>query len=101
MVVWRCRFLSLLIIRSRNLAWVGEISKVNLMVGWNRLARRVNSCREWRSPFQMKNMSSINLFQRRIWWENGGVRVVSIWDINKLAYGGAILVPMAVPWIWR
>ena len=51
-----------MMIRSKNLACFWEMSKVNLMVGWNWLAWWVNSWREGRSPFQMKKISSMNLF---------------------------------------
>ena len=65
------------------------------------LDRWMKSLREERSPVHMKRMSSMKRFHNRMWCDEGLMRVVSMCDIKILAYGGAVLVPMAVPWIWR
>lgn len=52
-------------------------------------------------PVHVMNMSSMNLFQVWMWFGAKLVRCSSSLPINRLAYAGAILVPMAVPCICR
>ena len=58
-------------------------------------------CSELMSPCQMKKMSSMKRFQIIMLFEKLVVRAVSMDVMNMLAYGGAILVPIAVPSVCR
>ena len=60
----------------------------------------MKSCRDWSwliVPRNIREMSSMNLFQKGI-GQMKASRIVSSWrSMKKLAYDGAALVPMAVP----
>ena len=74
---------------------------MNFIVGWRWFMK---SCRDWSwlvVPRKMRKMLSMNLFQKRI-AQIKTSRMVSLWRLmEKLAYGGAALIPMAVPTSWR
>ena len=60
----------------------------------------MKSCRDWSwlvVPREIRNMSSINLFQKRIAQIKALQMVFSWQPMKRLGYGGAALVPMAVP----
>ena len=85
---------------SRNVS-LSDISAVNLIVGWWLFACSMNCVTPFLFTFQIENISSIYLSQtsdlRALW-----LRIcVSTSDIKMLAKATAILVPMAVPCIWR
>ena len=86
---------------SRNVVSLSDISAVNLIVGWWLFACPMNCVTPFLFTFQIENISSIYLFQtsglRALW-----LRIcVSTSDIKMFAKATAILVPMAVPCIWR
>ena len=56
-------------------------------------------CWEW-EPRKIKKMSSMKRFQKKIRWKEVRIMVCSSLLMNRLAYGGAILVAMEVPRIW-
>ena len=51
---------------------------------------------EW-EPRKMKKMSTMKRFQNKIRWKKVRIMVRFSLPINRLAQGGAILVPMEVP----
>ena len=70
---------------------------MNVIVGWRWFMK---SCRDWSwlvVPREIRNMSSINLFQKRIAQIKALQMVFSWQPMKRLGYGGAALVPMAVP----
>ena len=52
-------------------------------------------------PIQMTKMSLMNRFHNNMRGLPIFFNFSSSFPINKFAYAGAILVPIAVPWIWR
>ena len=60
----------------------------------------MKSCRDWSwlvVPRKIRKMSSMNLFQEGI-AKMKALRMVSSWQpMKRLVYGGAALIPMAVP----
>ena len=64
----------------------------------------MKSCRDWSwlvVPRKIRKMSSMNLFQKGI-AQMKVLQMISFWQpMKKLVYGGAALVPMAVPASWR
>ena len=68
-----------------------------LMVG---LMVFMNVIRNWgwvREPRKMKKMSSMKRFQKQTECRNVRIMVRSSLPMNRLALGGAILIPMDVP----
>ena len=64
----------------------------------------MKSCRDWSwlvVPRKIRQMSSMNLFQKGIAQMKVLWMVCSWRPMERLAYGGAALVPMAVPTSWR
>ena len=64
----------------------------------------MKSCSDWSwfvMPRKIVKMSSMKVFQKR----NAQIKtsqMVSLWrPMKRLAYGGAALVPIAVPTNWR
>ena len=86
-------------VSGKDISWV-ECLKVNLIVGWRLFMK---SFMDWSClvvPRKIMKMSSMNLFQKGI-AQMKASRMVSSWQsMKKLAYGGAALVPMAVPTSW-
>ena len=84
----------------KEISWV-ECSKVNLIVGWRLFMK---SFMDWSCsvvPRKIRKISSMNLFQNGM-AQIKASRMVSSWrPMKRLAYGGAALVPMAVPTSWR
>jgi len=79
------RFLLMVMCRSKKCASVVDVSNVNLMVGWNKLANCVNWSKDDGSPSQMMKMSSMNRFQSLMWWLWFSVSIVSISVMKMLA----------------
>ena len=52
-------------------------------------------------PVYIMKMSSINLFPVWMYSVTWFIKCVSSLPMNRLVYAGAILVPMAVPWICK
>ena len=75
---------------------VEEVSLVNLMVGWMWLNVVMKSASLSCPCVQIKNISSIKRHHTRGLYGAFSRAVASRDPINRLAYGGAILVPMAV-----
>ena len=85
---------------SRKVRLVSLTSKVNLIVSWVSLAFFMNSVSSDCEPVHMMKMSSMNLFHTNILSVRACI-FSSILPINRFAYAGAILVPIAVPCICR
>ena len=72
---------------------------MNLMVGWRVLRRRSRAAMDDGEPMKMKKRSSMNRFRCCML---GMLEMMqSRWWRNRLAYGGAIRHPIAVPKICR
>ena len=86
---------------SKKVVSVSEISAVNLIVGWWLLHYTMNCCTSSLLLSQRQQMSSTKRLKTK------GLYVlllricVSIFAIKTLAKATAILVPMAVPCVWR
>ena len=86
---------------SKKVVSVSEISAVNLIVGWWLLHYTMNCCKSSLLLSQRQKMSSMKRLKTK------GLYVlllricVSIFAIKILAKATAILVPMAVPCVWR
>ena len=84
----------------KDISWL-ECSKGNLIVGWRLFMK---SFMDWSGlvvPRKISKMSSINLFQKGIAQIRASWMVSSWQSMKRLPYGGAALVPMAVPTSWR
>ena len=84
---------------SRNTCCLVETSAVNFMLGWKLLASSRKAVKVSRPCEYFMSISSMNLSH-----ENGLTDFNSCPSrrpMNMLAYVGAVLVPIAVPWTWR
>ena len=86
---------------SRNVVSVSETSAVNLIVGWWLFACSMNCVTTSLFIFQIENISSIYLFQASGFIALRSKICDSTFPIKILTKATAILVPMAVPWVWR
>ena len=86
---------------SRNTCCLVEISAVNFMLGWKLLASSRKAVKVSRLCDHFMSISSMNI------GHENGLRATDFNNcpsrrpIKMLAYAGAILVPIAVPWTWR
>ena len=88
---------TILMLTSKKLTDDLDFSSVNFKLIW-KLLRRFRSSSSWSSPsVRMKNMSSIYLNHNHGLTISESRNSFSILSINKHAYGGANLVPIAVP----
>ena len=86
-----------LIFISKKLIVSFEYSAVNFIVGWKLFNLLRNFSRDSSPCSQIKKMSSMYL-QHIIGFFSGALRIFSSKStINKMAYGGANFVPIAVP----
>ena len=91
-----CLFLSLTL-TSKKFISSFDHSAVNLIVGWEALSVSINYFKESSPCSQMKNISSIYLHHLR-GCSSVSFKILSTRSaINIIAYGGANLVPIAVP----
>ena len=74
------------------------ISYVNFIVGWRVFTFEMYVSSSSLVPVHMMNISSMYLFQVCIC---SSCSFSSSLPMNRFAYEGAILVPMAVPCFWR
>ena len=88
-------------VTSRKLMDVEEVSWVNLMVECMWLSVVMKSVSLSCPSVQIKKMSSIKRHHTRGLYSAFSRAVASREPINMFAYGGAILVPMAVPCFCR
>ena len=86
---------------SRNVVSVSEISAVYLIVEWWLFASSMNCVTSSLFIFQMENISSIYLSQASGFLALRSKICDSTFPIKMLAKATAILVPMAVPCVWR
>ena len=80
---------------------MSETSAVNLIVGWWLFACSMNCVTASLFIFQIENISSIYLFQASGFIALHSKICDSTYPIKILAKATAILVPMAVPCVWR
>ena len=77
------------------------VTIVNLIMGRTSLMFVMNVLSCSSVPVHIRNMASMYLFHSSMYGCLSRARIGSNDPMNKLAYAGAILVPMAVPCSWR
>ena len=85
----------------RKVISFSDISAVNLMVGWNLLACSINWSTSFLSPSQREKISSIYRLHSFGLVSLRCISVGSILAMKILANDTALLVTMAVPFVWR
>ena len=86
-----CVFMS-----KKGISWV-ECSKVSLIVGWRLFMKFFMDWSCLVVPRKIRKVSSTNIFQKGIIQIKASRMVSSSRPMKRLAYGGAVLVPMTVP----
>ena len=85
----------------RKVISFSDILAVNLMEGWKLLACSINRSTSFLSLSKREKISSIYCLQSFGLVSLRCISVVSILAMKILANDTAILVPMAVPCVWR